>query len=183
MIVLAAPEVFLHCDWSNSKPPHCTAHSWCIPRRAAFLGAGTGTTMVWVNVSEWGGIAVFFNSCFTLKQVRDTYWSVGSRRGVLPKWVYRRFQQSSLCLRCAMARYTPIPGCFLIGMAVQTVSMIPQLSFPLAMLQAFALWLGERTVYFLILNSLFCLKTAHRMFLKKFRKMGMVDSIIYTRGN
>ena len=58
MIVLAAPEVFLHCDWSNSKPPHCTAHSWCIPRRAVFLGAGTGTTMVWVNVSEWGGIAV-----------------------------------------------------------------------------------------------------------------------------
>lgn len=128
----------LHCDWSNSKPPHCIAHSWCIPRRAALLGAGTDTTMVWVNVSEWEGIAVFFNSCCTLKQVRDTYWSVGSRRGVLPKWVYRRFQQSSLCL-CAMARHTPIPGCFLIGMAVQTVSMIPQFSFPLAILQAFAL--------------------------------------------
>lgn len=122
-----------HCDWNNSKPPHHTDHSLCTPRWAAFPGADTGTTMDWVSVSGWGDVAILFNSCCILKQVRDLLIS-WLQDGVLPKWVYRCFQQSSLCLLCAMVRCTPIPGCFLIGMAVQTVSTIPWFPFPLAIL-------------------------------------------------
>lgn len=120
------------CGWSNLKCPYYIAHSWGTSRRATFPEAGPGTAMVRVNV-----ILVRRCSCFLVCSIPAVFWKRWgmlidqlSPRGALPKWFYVCFQQNSWCLLCVMARSAPIPGHFLIGMAVQTVSMISQFSFP-----------------------------------------------------
>lgn len=119
------------CGWSNLKCPYYITHSWCTSGRATFPGAGIGTAVVWVNVML---VRCF---CFLVCSIPAVFWKRWGMpidqlapRGALPKWFYMCFQQNSWCLLCVTARHAPISGRFLIGMAVQTVRMISQFSFP-----------------------------------------------------
>lgn len=117
---------------SSSKPPYHPVCGWCVPRRLPFPGAGTEAAVVWVDV------VLGRRCCSSLaSSIPAVFWErwgipIDQRAlgGGLAQMTLQVLPAELFMSAFHSGRQAPIPGRFLIGMAVQTVRVISQFSFP-----------------------------------------------------